>query len=149
MRYLLMGLILFQSTGAIYGGGLLILDPSGKYLDMPLSLLQYSVFPDYLIPGLFLFLVLGIMPLVCFYGLIKRPPWKGLRFLNLYKNQHWSWNFSYYTGILLILWIDIEVMIIREADIIHLIYSILGLTIIIIAQLPSVKNFYFIGSENS
>jgi len=148
MRYLLMGLILFQSTGAIYGGGLLILDPSGKYLDFPLSLLQYSVFPDYLLPGLFLFLVLGIMPLLCFYGLIKRPVWKGLRFLNLYKSQHWSWTFSYYTGILLILWIDIEVMIIREMDIIHLIYSVLGVTIIIIAQLPSVRNFYFTGSEN-
>lgn len=143
-----MGLILFQSTGAIYGGGLLILDPSGKYLDFPPALLQYSVFPDYLLPGLFLFLVLGIMPLLCFYGLIKRPRWRGLRFLNLYKSQHWSWTFSYYTGILLILWIDIEVMIIREVDIIHLIYSILGVTIIIITQLPSVRNFYFTGTEN-
>jgi len=149
LSYLLIGLILFQAVSALGGGGGLILDPSGNSFGLPLTLLDHSPFTDFLIPGLILLLFLGIIPLICFIGLINKPSWKVLGFLNLYKDQHWSWTYSYFTGIMLILWIDIEVMIVRVVDILHLVYSLLGVIIIIITLLPSVRKYYLVVPEDS
>lgn len=46
--------------GAIFGGWLLVTEPDGSGLQMPVSWLQYSPFSDYFIPGLILLTVFGI-----------------------------------------------------------------------------------------
>ena len=132
--------MIFQAASAIPSALTLIIDPSGGIIDLPLSHLEHSPFHDFLIPGLFLFIILGIVPAITAIGLIKPFRFKLFEFLNYYNDQHWSWTFSYYTGIVLIMWINIQLMMIREWDFLHLIYSVLGLTIIILVQLPSLKN---------
>jgi hypothetical protein len=42
VRALALVTLAFLSVGAVAGGAMLILDPSGKLLQMPLSLLEYS-----------------------------------------------------------------------------------------------------------
>jgi hypothetical protein len=69
--YMLLILLFFQALSAIFGGGALVLDPSGGLLQMPLELLQHSPFPNYFLPGLFLLVVLGVVPLITFIGLPK------------------------------------------------------------------------------
>lgn len=140
--YLLMALMLFQAISALPSALLLIIKPSGQLLGMPLSHLQHSPFNNFLIPGLFLFIVLGIIPLTTFIGLIRQFPFNLFETLNIYKEQHWSWTFSYYIGIILILWINIQLMMIRQWGFLHLLYSLLGLIIIIVAQYPSVVKYY-------
>jgi hypothetical protein len=52
------------SLGALGGGFVLILAPRGEIMPLPLSALAGSPFDTYLGPGLFLFSVLGLGPLV-------------------------------------------------------------------------------------
>ena len=50
----------FIGLGALGGGFMLVRDPSGSALELPMSLLEGSPFPDFLIPGMFLFAVNGV-----------------------------------------------------------------------------------------
>ena len=50
--------------GALFGGAALALGPDGHLLGMKTSLLAGSPFTDYLVPGVILFLVMGVFPLV-------------------------------------------------------------------------------------
>ena len=140
--YILLILLFFLSMSAILGGGALTIDPSGTMLGMPLEMLRHSPFSDFLIPGLFLLVVLGIFPLITFYGLIRKPQSDFSEKFNLDRNQHWSHTFSYYTGLMLILWIDFEVMFLRSVHMLHLIYSLLGVTIVALSQIPGVRGYY-------
>jgi hypothetical protein len=140
--YLLMSLMLLQAISALPSAFMLIIRPSGELLGMPLSHLQHSPFNDFLIPGLFLFLVLGVLPLIIFIALVR--PFKSRFFetLNIYRDQNWAWTFSYYTGIILVMWINLQLLMIRQWDFLHLFYSSLGLLIIVVVHYPSVVKFY-------
>ncbi len=61
---LLGGLQTFIGVGALAGGLMLMLEPSGSGMGFPVELLQGSPFPDYRIPGVFLFTVNGLGSLV-------------------------------------------------------------------------------------
>ena len=140
--YLLMILMVFQAISALPSAFMLIIAPSGELLKLPLSHLQHSPFNDFLIPGLFLFIVLGIIPLITFIGLVRPFSFKLFEVLNIYKSYHWAWTFSYYTGIILILWINFQLLMIRQWDFLHLFYSLLGLFIILVVQYPSVVKYF-------
>ena len=71
IRNILLFLLGFLGVGALFGGGVLIVSPSGKLFGMPLSLLDNSPFTDFLIPGLILFIVLGLIPCLLVVGLLK------------------------------------------------------------------------------
>jgi len=73
MRNVLIILLGFLGLGAIYGGGTLIISPSGELLGMPLSLLEHSPFNSFLVPGIILFSVLGIAPCLLIIALLKKP----------------------------------------------------------------------------
>jgi hypothetical protein len=55
---------LLLSIGALGGGLILVLAPRGEIMPLPLSALAGSPFDTYLVPGLILFGVLGVGPLV-------------------------------------------------------------------------------------
>jgi hypothetical protein len=58
------GMELFLSIGALFGGGALILGPDGHLLGIPTTLLAGTPFASFLVPGLFLFIFVGIAPLL-------------------------------------------------------------------------------------
>jgi hypothetical protein len=58
LRWLL-GCLAFLGVSAAFGGILLVLNPTGARLQMPLSILQFSPFHNFLIPGLILGFVFG------------------------------------------------------------------------------------------
>ncbi len=140
--FLLIFLVCFQMISAIPSGLMMILDPSGATLGVPLNMLEPSPFSDFLIPGLFLFSILGIFPILIVYGLLKKPNFKFANRLNLLKDHHWSWTFSYYLGLLLVLWINMQLFFIKSWDILHFVYSMLGVLIIVVTHLPSTKKDY-------
>jgi len=140
--FLLIILLAFQAIGAIGGGLALVIQPSGAILQMPISMLEHSPFPDFLIPGLFLLIVLGLFPAFVCFALIKKPDCRWAELLNICKDQHWSWSFAFYVGIILILWIDFEVMFLRSVDILHLIYSLLGVAIVFTTVLPPIRKLF-------
>ena len=67
--------IFFQALSGLGGGVFLITDPTEETLNLPLSFLINSPFPNYLIPGIILFTVLGVYPLIVTAGLWKRKYW--------------------------------------------------------------------------
>lgn len=128
LLYWLIALVVLQALSGITGGIGLIIDPTGGTLGIPQSWLQDSLFINYLIPGIILFLVLGIYPLILAIGLLKRKRW------SLYATR--------LLGILLVIWILTEIAIIgyRTKPPLQLIYGIIGIIVIILAYLKGIKN---------
>lgn len=139
---LLIDLQLFLAVGALFGGSFLIIDPSGELMDMPLSLIEHSWFSNYLIPGLILVAIFGVMPLIIAWGLFKQWTWSSAEKCNLFADMHWSWTFTLYSGIALILWITVQVLIIDRFVVIHFIYMALAIVILAVALLPGVQKMY-------
>lgn len=140
--YLLIVLHLFLGLGALFGGGALIFSPDGSLLKMPLEMLEHSPFESFLIPGIILFVVLGVIPIFIAFYLIFEKSIPIAEKLSLYQNIHWAWNGSLYMGFTLIIWIGIELYMIQGIAFIHILYLFLGLIIQAVTLLPSVKQHY-------
>lgn len=65
-------LLLFNGIGALYGGYNFITDPSGGKMQIPLSYLEHSPFKDYLIPGIVLFCVNGLLSMLTIAAIILK-----------------------------------------------------------------------------
>lgn len=99
VQVICMVLLLVNGLGALYGGFLLMLDPSGSKMQMPLSYLEHSPFSNYLIPGIILFIVNGLFSFVTIMTI-------------LCKNVHYYW-FVIIQGLLLSGWILVQIILLR------------------------------------
>lgn len=124
----------------MFGGIMLLGDTSGSLLQTNPLLLKNSPFSSFLIPGTVLFLLLGVFPGIAFYGMVRKPNWKWAQALSVYKNMHWGWTFTLYTGLMLIIWIDVQIAMIGGGDILQTIYALVGVLITILALVPSVMD---------
>lgn len=127
--YLLLILMLFQGASGLFGGAALVIDPSGGLLGLPLDMLVGSPFETYLMPGLILLIVLGAFPLVVCYGLWQR--------------KRWAWWGALLVSIALIIWIGVEIAMVgyHSDPPLQLIYGIVGIVLLILTQLPAVRDF--------
>lgn len=139
---LLILLHLLLGIGAVFGGMVLVIDPSGELIKMPITLLENSPFDSFLIPGIILFVVLGVLPLIVSFALATKRQLKIANRLNLFTDMHWAWAYSIYISFALIIWITIEIFFIQHVAIIHVAYIFLGLTIQAVTLLPSVQKYY-------
>lgn len=64
----------FLGLGAMAGGAPLILAPDGHLLGMPTKMLSGSPFHTYLVPGILLFTVIGLAPMLVAAITIRRHP---------------------------------------------------------------------------
>jgi len=142
-RNILILLLLFLGISALGGGALLIISPSGKLLGgLPLTILDHSPFHDFLIPGIILFLVLGLSPCLLALALIKRPAYRFAEYFNFFKDMHWAWSYSIYLAFALIIWIQVETMFIQSVGWLQTFYILYALPIIFIALLPQIRTSY-------
>ena len=141
-RNLLVSLLVLLGLSASGGGAYLIVSPSGRLIGMPVSLLDKSPFPNFLIPGIILFVVLGIAPFLVVYALIKKPESKTAERLNFFKDMYWAWSYSLYAAFALIIWLQFEFMFIRTYDPLQTFCTFLGLAILFTALLPQVRSLY-------
>lgn len=132
----------FLGLGAIGGGLVLIIDPSGEMIGMPLSMLERAPFSNFLLPGILLLVVFGLLPILVLYGLFKRPEWKFADKLNPFKELHNSWALSLYIGFGQIIWIMVETYIGNGVGVVQVFYMSLGLLIQIVTLLPSIQKYY-------
>jgi len=127
---LLMTGLLFQGLSGVVGGIALVMDPSGRVMQIPVRWLDGSPFDDYRIPGLILLLALGAFPLVVLYGVRGR--------------FRWAWLASLLVGVGLIVWIGVQILIIgyHPRPPLQLIYGSLGVAIVVLALCPPVRRYF-------
>jgi hypothetical protein len=139
-RNSLIGLLSFLGLGALGGGGALILSPSGKLIGgMPLAILHKTPFTDFFIPGVILFVVLGVALII---PVIKKNESALCEKVNFFSDMHWAWSFSIYIAFALIIWIQTEMLMISSVHWAHALYTGWAVLIIFVALLPQVRILY-------
>ncbi len=129
----------FIGIGAICGGGGAILDPSGESMGISTEILKNSPFDNFLIPGLFLFIVIGLGNIVCAITALKK----------VYIQSYLTGGI----GFTLMMWIVVQCYMLREINILHVIFFILGFIQCINALLIAFKqkifplNYIFKGND--
>ncbi len=141
-RNMLLFLLAFLGLGALFGGGVFIISPSGKLLRMPLSMLDHSPFHNFLVPGIVLFTILGLMPVLLVFALIKKPVSKFAEYFNCYKDMYWAWTFCIYGAFALITWLQTEMTILHAVHWLHSLYMAIAIAILFVALLPKVRGLY-------
>jgi hypothetical protein len=96
------GLEVFLGLGALGGGLVLVVAPRGEIMPLPVSALAGSPFDTYLVPGLILFSVLGLGPLVAARLAWSRNPLAPFA--------------AVATGIALLIWVAVEIAIIGYSN---------------------------------
>ena len=139
---LLIFLLAFLGAGACGGGGMLIVSPNGKLIGMPLSMLENTPFSNFLIPGILLFLVLGIVPLLLVFALIKKSSCRFAAYFNFFRDMHWAWTYSIYTAFALIIWIQVQMALLRAVHWLHTFYMFYAVVLIFVCLLPSNRARY-------
>ncbi len=119
LRSIVIVLLLFNGAGALLGGWGLISDSSGKGLHLPVNYLENSLFRDYLIPGMILFIANGLFSyVVLVFTLFK---WKSYSILVIAQ------------GLLLTGWI--MMMMIQFPYFLHYVFGSIGVFLIILGFL--------------
>jgi hypothetical protein len=118
-------LLVFNGTGALYGGGNLILHPDGSSIQLSAHWLEHTPFPNYLIPGIVLFIANGLFSL---YVLICL----------LVNNRHYPW-LVIAQGVILSGWIIIQVLLIRTVYFLHIILGLVGVALMLLGRLQMKK----------
>ena len=133
--------LVLLAFGGLYGGIAMLLDPSGGILGMSevLPLLPVS---NYILPGLFLFFVMGALPLLLAYALLARPKWTRLESVVQLPEYYWAWTGTVVLGVALAVWLIVEGMLIGFKWPIQYVTAINGLLILLFVFLPSVRKFY-------
>jgi len=116
LRILACLLLLFNGTGAIFGGWSFIQDPTGNDLKIPLNYLEHSPFKDFLIPGIILFVVNGLFSLITLV-------WTAFQW------KHYAWLIIL-QGALLTGWIIIQIMMLREYSYFQFIFGGIGFALL-------------------
>ncbi len=116
LRIISILLLLFNGIGAIYGGWLFVIDPSGEKIGMSLSYLQDSPFTNYFIPGIILFVFNGLSSFIITMFVIFK--WK-------YYNR-----LIVLQGIILIIWLIVQIAMIDLIYFLHFIMGTIGVLLI-------------------
>jgi hypothetical protein len=121
----LIGSLLFLSISGLAGGIGMLMDPSGANLSLPEDLLVALPIDTFILPGLYLVLVYGLLSPVIAYGLWKRAPW--------------SWGATVVLSIILLGWIIGQFILWGSPHIIQIVYFVLGLAMLILCLVPATR----------
>lgn len=116
LKYLTIFLLFFNGFGAIYGGFHLIKDSSGSSLGMNTGLLKVGPFTDFLIPGIFLFTIIGLFSLILIGALLFK--WRQAPVLITLE------------GSILLVWLIIQIILIQTYSVNQLIMGITGILLV-------------------
>ncbi len=120
LRGLSIALLIFNGVGACFGGYLLVKDPTGQILQMPVEMLQHSPFSDYFIPGLTLLIVFGVGSTIAAVLAIVKV-----------KSHLIAATFI---GVALTIWILTQIIMLQSVHYLHLIYGGIGIGLTILGE---------------
>ena len=141
LLWVLKFLLLFLSLNALVAGALLIADPSGQSIRFPEGALAHSPFSNYRRPGILLFLFNGVLPLYALYALWRRPVCLLCRWLNPFPALHWAWTLALTCGIVLIVWILVQMTMVPYFFLQPVLLGY-GILIVLLCMMPEVRARY-------
>jgi len=119
-------LLFFNGISATIPGLILVFDPGGESMKMPLDWLEYSPFENFLIPGILLFLFIGVLSLISAILTIKKS--KGFQL------------FIIANGLIMFGWLTIEIIIIKAFYApLHVPYYFTGISLLILGLIINSK----------
>ncbi len=129
-------LFLLGINGLI-GGYLMLKEPLGTPMGLPVAALQRTPFQDFTAPGLWLFFIWGIGSLVTLIGLWLHP----YRLIGL-LDKHWAWVFTLLIGFGLFLWLTFQLFTLPAIAPIQIILYGLAILLIALPLLPRMRRYY-------
>lgn len=138
---LLFDLLIFLGVGGFAGGAALLLGPDGHIMGFSPDLLKTTPFNNYFIPGLLLFIFVGIYPFFTAYCLYNRPDWHLPAQLNPFKKMHWVWTACLLAGAAVSVWIIVQMAFLGYISKLQPLYFFFGLVIIMITLLTNVRHY--------
>ncbi len=117
LRLITLLLLIVNGAGAITAGWSMIIDPSGKGLGLSPDYLSSSPFTDYLIPGILLWLVNGLIDSIVFLSTLFR-----------FKNYP---IMVIMQGVLLTGWISVQLMMVAFPYFLHFVLGAMGIFFIV------------------
>jgi hypothetical protein len=107
---------IFLGLGALFGGGALVLAPDGHLLGMPTKLLAGSPFTTFLVPGIILFTLVGLAPLLAAAITVRRQTLAPMA--------------AVVVGLTLIGWVSVEMVVLAgPGSLAWALYLVLGVSI--------------------
>ncbi len=129
----------------LFSGGSFLYDPSGASHGMDTSILENTPVGDFTLVGLFFVTAYGILPILAIVGLWKLPRWHWTDAVNRWTGQNWGWTATAATGIILIVWIAVEIAYIGSPDgfprFLQITMALDGIVILGLAVLPRTRAY--------
>ena len=143
--YVLIALEVLLAFLGFFSGGSFLKDPSGESHDMDTTILEGTPVGDFTLVGLFFVIAYGILPVLAVYGLWRLPRWRWTDAVNKWTGQNWAWSATVAIGVILIVWIVVEVILIGSPDgfprFLQVMMTLLGIVILALAMLPRVRAY--------
>ena len=137
--WLLVIVLISLSLGGFSGGVPMLMDPvSGGYLDFE-ELLPLLPVPNLILPGIFLIVYMGLIPLLLCYGLIAKPNW--FDFLFKWSGHHWAWTGTVIFAIGVGFWLGYEGLLVGWWPI-TTVTAVQGGLILLIALIPNLRKSF-------
>ncbi len=117
LRIITIVLLIFLSISAFFGGILFLIAPDGALLQISPKLLAGSIFKDYFYPGVILLVANGIIPVFIALTAIRKHKYYPVLCIA--------------QGVILVIWITVEALIIKQIQFLQLIYNFMGIYFIV------------------
>ena len=123
LRILAIVLLLFLGFGGIFGGWMLISDPSGRKFEWSVELLNETPFNTYLIPGIVLLIANGLFPIYIALITILRKSYAPV--------------FILIQGVIVIIWLTVQLIMNPEffTPVTHYPSYSIGILLVVLALL--------------
>ena len=139
--WVLAALLTLIGIGALASGAMLFLVPDGHLFSWTVAMLDGTPFRNFTIPGIILFVFVGVLPVLTVYGLLKRPDWRWAEALNPSKSYHWSMALSWAVGVMMLIWITVETLLLGYMSFLQPMVAVWGALIIALTLLTGVRRY--------
>lgn len=138
--------LLFLGGNGFVGGYLMISDPNGTPMGMPVSVLEQTLFQNFFIPGLCLIFIWGCGSLLTLAGLWLGPQKVGLDLLSPLFHEHWSWILSVVLGLGLMVWLTYQLITLPAIAPVQIVLLVLSVLLVGVPLMPAMRLYYRSGN---
>lgn len=134
--------LLFLSVNGFIGGYLMLSDPNGAPMGMPVTDLARTPFQNFVIPGWILIVVWGLGSLLVLLSLWLRPHLSFLDGIAQATHEHWAWLASIVLGLGLLVWLTVQLFTLPQMAPVQLLLYTLAVLMVLLPFMPGMRRYY-------